>query len=135
MNHCEITDWGRRNRDARDSIVRGRQCGEKSERKIANGSAKLGAVEAVPGIDRIERFQFGDPRVFDDAQHIETGVGDRASSVGEADQRQQRARRPHFGKVGLCSFQSGQREDDVADGAGADEEAAGDRRQDGLSYF
>ena len=134
VNGDEVLHRRRRDRNPRDSFLRWRKRGEKCEREMANGVAKLGTVGAVPGIDRVERFKLRDTRVFDDAEKIESGIGDGAGVVGETDQRQQRTRGPDFGVGGACSFQSGQREDDVPDGAGADQKSTADRRQDRLSY-
>jgi hypothetical protein len=83
---------------------------------------KLGTVGAVPGIDFIERFERG-TLCARDADEVESGVGNGTGLVGEANERQRHARSPDFGVIGLRGFQSGEREDDVADGAGADQKA------------
>ena len=89
---------------------------------MAYGIAKLGAIGSVPGIDGVEGFKLGDAGVFDHAQQIEAGIGDRACAIGEADQREHRARGPDFGIRRAGGFQRGERQDDVADRARPDQQ-------------
>ncbi|MCU1338713.1 MAG: hypothetical protein JWO19_4294 [Bryobacterales bacterium] len=124
MNDREVLSGSPRHVDSRDPFGWRGERGEKRERKMAHGVAKFGAVRSVPGIDGIERFQLGDASAFDDAQQIESGVGNRAGAVGETDQGEHRTRGPDFGIGGPGGFESGKREYNVADGAGADEKPA-----------
>ena len=89
---------------------------------MRDGFTKLGTVGAVPGINFIERFERWACCVGD-ADEVESCVGDGTGFIGEADQRQSDAGRPDFGVIGSRGFESGEREDDVADGAGADQKA------------
>jgi hypothetical protein len=134
MDHGEVFGRTGGNLDSRNSVRWGRQRREEGKREIADGLAKLGTVGSVPGVDRIEKLEFGDAGVLYHAQQIEASVGDGAGAVGEADQRKHGTRGPDFSVGGAGGFECGQREDDVADGARADEKAACDRRQDRLSY-
>ena len=52
--------------------------------------------------------------MFDDAEQIQTRICKRPGSIGEADERKHRARRPNFGVSGTRSFQGGKRQDHVA---------------------
>jgi len=124
MDYREIFDRRRWNRNAWDSTRRNREGGKKGERKMTDGVAKFGAIGAIPGIDRIELGEFGNARAFDHAHQVEPGVDDGAGAVGEADQRQDGARRPDFRVIGAGGFKLGKRKNHVADGAGADEQAA-----------
>lgn len=124
MDHGEILPRSRWNRNARDAFGGRRKRGEKRKGQMPHGLAKLGTVRSVPGIDGVERWQLRDPGAFDDAQQVEAGIGDRAGAVSETDQREQRAGSPDFGVSGARGFESGQREDDIADGAGANQEPA-----------
>ena len=50
------------------------------------------------------------------------GIGKSAGAVGEADQGKHRARGPDFGIRRAGGFERGERQDDVADRAGADQQ-------------
>lgn len=134
MDHSEISLRRGRDGNPRDPFLRRRERGEEREGKTTDGFAKLGTVGSVPGVDRIEGFELRDAGVFYHAQKIEACVGDGSGAVGEADQRKHGTRGPDFGVSGAGGFECGQRQDDVADGAGSNEKAACDRRQDRLSY-
>jgi hypothetical protein len=127
MDHGEIAGRGGGHRNARDAFGGRRERGKKCKRKMADGLAKLGAVCAVPGIDGIERVELRDARIVDDAQKVEAGIGNRAGAVGETDQGKQGARRPDFGVIGARGFKSRQGQNDIADGAGANQQAASAR--------
>ncbi len=135
MDHGEILNRRRRDGNPRDSLFRRRERGEKREGEMADRFAKLGTVGSVPGVDGIEGFEFGYAGVFDDAEQVEAGVGDGARAAGEADERKHGTGGPDFGVSGAGGFERGQRQDEVADGAGADQEPAFDRGQDRLSYW
>ena len=121
VDYGEIFAWRFRDRDAGDPIGRERQRGEKREGQVTDGIAELGTIGSVPGINRIERFELRDPRAVDDAEEIQTGVGDRASAAGKSDQRQDRARSPDFGVIRTGGLESGQGEDTIADRSRTDE--------------
>jgi hypothetical protein len=123
MNHREIGGGRGRHGNARDAFGR-RERGEECEREIANGFAKFGPMETVPGIDGIETFETRGAGAFDHAHQIEAGIGDGAHAVGETDQRERGARRPNFGIFGTRGFESGERQNYVADGAGTNQESA-----------
>jgi hypothetical protein len=104
-------------------FFRERLGGEKFERQVRDGFAEFGSSCAVPGIDFVEAFE---QRAFcgGDAQEVESGVGDGLGSFCKTDKRKGRARGPDFGVIGSGGFEGGEREDYVADGAGADQEAS-----------
>jgi len=110
------------NADARRGGDLDRQGWEERERETANGVAKLGAIGAVPGIDRVERFKFGDASAVDNSKKIEAGIGDGADTIGELNERENGPRRPNLGVFGACRFEFGEGEDAIADGAGTDQE-------------
>lgn len=122
MDDSEIFAPGRRDFNARRNFGE-RLGGEKRKGQVRDGGAEFGAGGAVPGVDFVEGFE---QRAFCrcDAQQIEAGVGDGAGSVGEADKGEGNARGPDFGVIGPGGFERGERENDVADGAGADQEAS-----------
>jgi hypothetical protein len=47
--------------------------------------AKFGPVRSVPGINRVEAFQFRDARIIHHAQQIEARIGDRPRAIRETD--------------------------------------------------
>jgi len=123
MNDGKVAGRFRRDGDVRNSLRGRRERGEKRERKMADGVAEFGTVGSVPGIDGVEGFELGDAGVFDHADQIQSRIANRPSAVGEADQGEQRPRRPDFGIRDTRGFESGERKDDVADGAGANEKS------------
>jgi len=125
MDHGEILTSSRRDRNARDAFGRRRKCGKECEGQMTDRFAELGAVRTVPGIDGIEVFELRDAGTFDHADQVESGVGDGACAIGKANQRKHRARSPDFGVIDASGFESGQGKNDVADGAGPDEESSG----------
>jgi hypothetical protein len=123
MDDCEVLarkcwDW-----DAWWGF-RERERWEKCERQVRDCFTEFGAGGAVPGINFVERFQRRTFCILNDADQIEPGVGYRSCFIGETDQRQCCARCPDFGVIGSGGFESWEREDYVADGAGADQEAS-----------
>jgi len=125
MNHGEILALNIRNGNAGDAFGGWRKCREECEGQMPHRIAKLWAVGAVPGIDRIEARQIWDASAFDHADQIESGVDDGACAVGESNQRKHRTRHPDFGVIGAGSFESGQGQNNVPDGSGPDEESSG----------
>ena len=123
MDDREVLAPGCRDFDARRFFWQ-RLRREKRERQMRNGFAELGTIGAVPGIDFVERSQRGTFCGFDNADQVEAGVGDGSGAVGKADQGESRARGPDFGVIGSGGFERGEREDYVANGAGADQEAS-----------
>jgi len=91
---------------------------------MANCVAKFWLCRAVPGIDRVEGVELGDACAFDYAQQVESCIGDGAGAIGEADQREHRARRPNLSVFGARCFEGGKRKDHIADRAGANEQTA-----------
>jgi len=124
MNDREVLNRLWRDSDTRDSLHRRRQRREEREWKMAHGTSKLRTIGPVPGIDGIERFELRNVGAIHDSDQIQTSVGNRACTVGEADQREHRARRPDFGVIGASGFEGGKREDDVADRTRADQKTA-----------
>lgn len=122
--HGKVLDSRRRDSDRRHAFRRRRKRGEKSEGKMADGVAEIGAIRSVPGIDGIEGFEFRDAGVFDHAQQIEAGIGDRTCAIGEADQGKHRAGGPDFRIRRAGGFKRGERQDDIADRSGANQQAA-----------
>jgi hypothetical protein len=90
---------------------------------MRDGFAKFGTRRAVPGIDFVEAFEQR-AACSGDAQEVESGVGDGSGAIRKTDERKGRARGPDFGVIGTGGFEGGKREDYVADGAGADQEAS-----------
>ena len=115
---AKFCDGGGRDGDARNPFRGRRQRGKERERKMADSVAKFGTVRSVPGIDGVERLQLRNAGAFDHSDQIQASIGESAGAIGEADQGQQGARRPHFGVIGARSFERGERKDDVADRAG-----------------
>lgn len=133
MDYSEVS--GRRGRDRNPGDpLRWRERGEERDGKTTDGLAKVGTAGPVPGVDGIESFEFGNAGGFDDAQKIEAGVGDGPGALGKADEGKHGTRGPDFGVSGAGRFECGQRQDDVADGAGSNEKAARGRRQDRPPY-
>lgn len=126
MNHGVLANRRSRHGDARNAGRR-RQRGEERKRKMSHGGAEFRTVGPVPGINGIEGFERRDAGTLHHADQIQARIDDGARAVGEADQRQHRPRGPHFGVIGAGGLQRGQRQDDVANGAGADEQAASQR--------
>ena len=91
---------------------------------MPDGVAKFRAIGPVPGINGVERFERGDWGIFDDADQVKAGVGNRPDTVGKTNQREHRAGRPDLGVIRARSFELRQREDHVADGAGTDQQAS-----------
>jgi hypothetical protein len=58
---------------------------KKSERQVRNGFAEFRASGPVPGINFIESFQRRAFCIFNDADQVEPGIGDRPCFIGEAD--------------------------------------------------
>ena len=121
MNDREMFDRDGGNFDAGNADDVDRERGEKRERETAHGIAKFGAIGAVPGIDRVEGFEFGNTRVVDDAEKFEAGIGDGSDAIGELNERNDRPRDPDFGVIRAGGFELGKGEDAIADGAGTDE--------------
>ena len=124
MNRDEIFDGRGGHGNFRVAAARNRKRREKSKRQMRDRGAKFGAIRAVPGIDGVERFEFGDARVVEHAKQVEPGVGDGAGAIDGADQRQNRAGSPDLGVVGARRFHFRKPEDHVANGAGPDQESA-----------
>lgn len=121
MNDRELLPRGRRNVDARRRFGKSLR-GEKRERQMRHGRAKLGPRRAIPGVnfvERCERFAF---RVVDHADQFEPGVSDGARAVGKTDQGKNYARSPDFGVISPRSLQRRQRKNHIADSARADQE-------------
>lgn len=85
MDHREIPKGFHRHWYARGPLGWRRQCRKKCKRQIANRAAELGTVGSIPGVDRIEGFQFRNAGAVNDAYQVEAGVGDSARVIGEAD--------------------------------------------------
>ena len=85
MDYSEILASSRRNGNAGDAFGGRRKRREECKWQVADRIAKLGAVRAVPGIDGIEVLQLRNAGILDHADQIESGVGDGAGAVGEAD--------------------------------------------------
>jgi hypothetical protein len=124
LDDGEVLGRFRRDGDVWDAFRGRRKRGEKRERKMADGVAEFRSVGSVPGIDGVEGFELGYAGVFDHADQIQSRIGESTGTVGEADQGKERARGPDFGIEGARSFESGESEDDVADGARTDEQSA-----------
>lgn len=122
MNHDEISTWSRWHLDARNSVEWRRQSREEREWQVPHRVAKLGTMITVPGVNRIEASECFRARAFDDADEVESGVGDRADSIRETDQWKHWPWSPHLGVISARSFQRGQRQDHVADGARANQQ-------------
>jgi len=120
MDDGEVLSRGRWNGDARDPFGR-RERRKEREGKMADRIAKFGAVRSVPGIDGIESFEFRDPGAVNHTDEFESGIGDGPSTIREADQRQHRTRRPDLGIRGARGFQSGERKNNVANRARANQ--------------
>ena len=125
MNHGKILAFGSGNRNARDAFGRRRKSREERERQMPNCVAEFGAIRSVPAIDGIELLQFRNAGTIHNADQIESGVGDGAGAIGEADQGEHRARSPDFGVTCAGGFECGQREDYIANGARPDEKSSG----------
>lgn len=95
---------------------------EEGEGEMANCVTKVRARGAVPGINRVEGVEHGNVGFFHDAQQVESCIGDGASAIGEADQREHRARNPDLGVIGARGFERGERQNHVADRSGANEQ-------------
>lgn len=126
MNHGEIVAAEFGHRDFRLASERNRERRKKCKGKMGDSFAKLRAIGAVPGINRIEGFERGDRRVIHHAHQIEAGVGNGAGAIGKSDQRKHRTRRPHFGVFSARGFQFRKSENHVADRAGTDEKTSQD---------
>lgn len=88
VNDSEVFNGGGGHGNAGgDAGPGGRRRWEKGERQVTDSRSKFGAVCAVPGIDGVEGFERGNAGIFEDADEIETGIGDGASAVGKTDQR------------------------------------------------
>jgi hypothetical protein len=124
MDYREIlADWNR-DGNARRAFGGRRKRREECERQMPHGVAEFRTVRSVPGIDRIELFEFPHAGAIYHSHQIQAGVRDRAGPIREPDQRQERPRGPNFGIRGACCFKRGQRENDVADRAGTNQQAA-----------
>jgi hypothetical protein len=124
MDDREVLDGCPRNGDMRDAFGGRRQRRKERERKMANRVAKLGAVRAVPGIDGIERFELGDAGAFHYSHQIQGSVGNSPGAIRETDQREHRSRCPDFRISRSGGFERGERKNNVADRAGANEQSA-----------
>jgi hypothetical protein len=109
--------------------------GEKLEGQVRDGCTEFGARGAVPGVNFVERFERRGGCVFGDADQVEARVGDGSCFIGKADQGKSHARGPNFGVIGFRGFERWKREYYVADGAGADQEAAHDLFRLGAAHF
>ena len=106
----------------------GRQGGKEAAGKVerANQLAKLGAIGAVPGDDGIELAQLVEQAGgrIGDAQQVEPGGADGAHAVGKAHQGDVGRGRPDLEIAGAQGFEGWQGDDEVADGAGADDKSS-----------
>ncbi len=101
----------------------GRQRGVETERQAVNSGAEIVAGGAVPGVDFVKRFEAGENGLGrEHAYAIEPGGADGAGAIGKAGQRDIGFGAPQFGVVRLQEFERGKRKQEIADGAGADEE-------------
>jgi len=123
MDNREVLSGRRWHGNARRAFRGRRKRGEKRERKMAHSISKLRTMGPVPGIDGVERFQFRDASAFHNSHQIQTSIGKSPGTIGEADQRQHRTRRPDFGVSRAGSFEGGKRENDIADCARSNEQA------------
>jgi hypothetical protein len=114
MDHREVLARRIRNRNMRDTFGR-RQRREESEREIADGLSKLNTIRPVPGVDRIERTQFRDLFALNDTEPLQASVNDGARAISEANQRQDRPRRPDFGIVSPRRLKGRQRKNHISD--------------------
>jgi hypothetical protein len=121
MDDGEISGGSRRNRNLGNAIG-WRQRGEKGEGQVAHHRAEFGALVAVPGVDRIETLNRRRGSTVDNAHKIESRVGDGARTIGETNQWERGSRRPDFGVLGAGRLKRREREDYVADGAGANQQ-------------
>jgi hypothetical protein len=124
MNNGEVLNGCPRNSDVRNPFRWRRQRREKRKWEMAHSIAKLGTIGPVPGIDGVESFELRDPGSFHHSRQIQTRIGDRACTIGKANQRQHRARRPDFGVSRARSLQRGKRKNNVADRTGPNQEPA-----------
>jgi hypothetical protein len=122
MDHREIRLRRVRNSDVRNPLRRRRQGGEKSERQVANRVAEFRTLVTVPGINRVEAFQRCGAAAFDHAHQIQPRIGDGADAIGKTNQRYHGPGRPHLRVVRAGSFESGQRQNHVADSPGANQQ-------------
>ena len=124
MNDREVLDRGWRNSDVRNPLHGRRQRREERERKMAHSISKLRTMGPVPGINGIERLELGNAGALHDSHKLQTSIGNRACTIGKADQGEHRARRPDFGVRGSGGFEGRKGEDDVADRTRADQQSA-----------
>ena len=124
VNDGEIFDGRGRDADARSAgDVHGKR-GKKREGEMADGVAEIGTGGAVPGMNGIEGVEIGRDKIVKDAHEIELSIGEGAGAIGELNERQDGSRSPDFSECGRMKFKFGEREDQIADGAGADEKTA-----------
>jgi hypothetical protein len=127
MDDREILRCYFRNGDMRNPFRGRRQRRKKRERKMPHSISKLRTTCPVPGIDGVERFELWHACPFHHAHQIQAGIGDSAGMIGKTDQGQHPTRSPDFGisarvsRAGCLERREGK--DNVADRAGADEEA------------
>jgi len=121
MDHSKVLVGRRWNGDVGDSVRRRRKRREKRERQMAYSISKLRTIRSVPGINGVERIEFRHASPFHDAHQIQARIGNRPRAVGKANQWKHRAWRPYFGVLGAGRFQGRKRENNVADGPGADQ--------------
>lgn len=126
MDHGEIfaPDFG--HRDFRFAFKWNGERWKKCERKMRDGGAKFAAVGSVPGINRVEGFEHGNIRAVHHAHQIEAGVRNGASAIRKTYQRKRRTLSPHFGVSGARGFEFRERENHVANRAGANEKTPQD---------
>jgi hypothetical protein len=90
MNDREVFSGRLRDDNSRDPF-RGRwKRGEKRERKMAHGIAKLRTMGPVPGIDGVERFELRDASVFPYSHQIQTRVDDGAGTIVQRGGREEK---------------------------------------------
>jgi len=117
MDDREVLSRSLRDGNSRRAFRGRRKRGEKREREMAHSISKLRTMGPVPGIDGVERFELRNAGPFHDPHQIQTRIGKSPGTIGEADQRQHRARRPDFGVNRARGLERGERKDHVADGA------------------
>ena len=105
MDDRKVLSGRRWHGNVRDSFGGRRQRGEKREWKMPHGVAKFGTIRSIPGMDGVESFELRNPSVFQYSHQIQTRIGNGPGTIGEANQRQHRTRRPDFGVSRARSFE------------------------------
>src|SRR5262249_34875106 len=94
-----------------------------AKRQRADRLAEFRAIRAIPGDDFIEGGQLGRWRPGDTGQ-VEPGRLDSADAVSKADERDVTPGGPNFQIAGIQALERGERDHQVPDGRGADNEPA-----------